>query len=115
MDMGWDAMEALLAIIVYMAPTIVAIVRKHRVAQVLVINLLLGWSIIGWIVALVWAVGERQVGSTIINSNVVNSGYPPHMYPPVPPQMPNAIPPQGIPPELPGHPAKPEPTAPPVR
>ena len=44
----------------YWAPTITAAIRHHRTAQVLVINLLLGWTAIGWIVALVFAVGPKQ-------------------------------------------------------
>ena len=41
---------------IYLIPTWVAFARRHhdRVA-ILVLNLLLGWSVLGWIVALVWA------------------------------------------------------------
>jgi len=41
---------------VYLLPTIVASKRRHRNRKtILVINLLLGWTTIGWIVAMVWA------------------------------------------------------------
>ena len=41
---------------VYLAPTIVASVRKHDQLPILVvINVLLGWTGIGWLIALVWA------------------------------------------------------------
>jgi hypothetical protein len=42
--------------IMYFLPSIVALVRSKRdVTAILLLNLLLGWTLIGWIVALVWA------------------------------------------------------------
>jgi hypothetical protein len=41
---------------VYFLPAIVAELGKHKNKQaILVLNLLTGWTFIGWIVALVWA------------------------------------------------------------
>ncbi len=46
---------------VYFVPTIVASVREHRnMAGIVILNLLLGWTILGWIGALVWAVTSAQ-------------------------------------------------------
>lgn len=40
----------------YFLPTIVARAqRNHQVVAIFVLNLLLGWTVVGWIVALVWA------------------------------------------------------------
>lgn len=40
----------------YCAPLIVAGLRNHRsFGGIVVVNLLLGWTIIGWIIALAWA------------------------------------------------------------
>lgn len=40
----------------YFVPAIVAIHRKHNNAvSIFLVNLLLGWTFIGWIGALVWA------------------------------------------------------------
>lgn len=40
----------------YMLPTIVAVVNRHRHdLSVGLLNVLLGWTGIGWIIALVWA------------------------------------------------------------
>lgn len=49
-------------------PTIVAACRSHRLGSVFVINLLLGWTIIGWVVALVMACGSKvpPAQSTVI-------------------------------------------------
>ncbi|HKT69026.1 MAG TPA: superinfection immunity protein [Terriglobales bacterium] len=42
--------------VIYFLPTIVALVRQKRnVVSILLLNLFLGWTLIGWIVALVWA------------------------------------------------------------
>lgn len=41
---------------VYFIPSVVAFLRTHRSkVAILTLNILLGWSGIGWIVALVWA------------------------------------------------------------
>jgi len=37
-------------------PTWIALARKHReVVPILLLNLFLGWTIIGWIAALIWS------------------------------------------------------------
>jgi hypothetical protein len=47
---------ALLAVAFYFLPALVASHRKHpNTNAIAVLNLLLGWSLIGWVVALVWA------------------------------------------------------------
>ncbi|WP_078593752.1 superinfection immunity protein [Evansella clarkii] len=46
---------------VYFAPSIVAYVRKKdNLAAILVLNIFLGWSLIGWVVALVWALTVKN-------------------------------------------------------
>ncbi|HEY2954155.1 MAG TPA: superinfection immunity protein [Candidatus Eisenbacteria bacterium] len=45
---------------VYLLPTIVAGVRKKKnLPKIVLVNVLLGWSVIGWIVAMVWAVSSE--------------------------------------------------------
>lgn len=47
---------SVLLIALYLAPTIIAVAKKKKNGTaIFVLNLLLGWSIIGWVVALVWA------------------------------------------------------------
>jgi hypothetical protein len=42
--------------VLYFLPTIIALVRSKRdTLSIFLLNLFLGWSIIGWIIALVWA------------------------------------------------------------
>jgi len=43
---------------VYFVPTIVAVARKHeQTGLVFLVNVLAGWSGIGWILTLLWAAG----------------------------------------------------------
>jgi hypothetical protein len=45
-----------IAAVAYFIPCIIALMRSHRNAMaIFVLNLLLGWSVLGWIIALVWA------------------------------------------------------------
>jgi hypothetical protein len=41
--------------LLYFLPTIVAANRGHNIALILVLNLFIGWTVIGWFVMLVWA------------------------------------------------------------
>jgi hypothetical protein len=46
-----------LAIMIYMLPTVVAMGRKHRNASAIAaLNLLTGWTFLGWVASLVWAI-----------------------------------------------------------
>jgi Superinfection immunity protein len=45
--------------VLYFLPSIVAIARSKRdTTAIFVLNLLLGWTAIGWVIALVWALKE---------------------------------------------------------
>lgn len=45
----------------YFAPTMVAASRKHASAgAVFALNLFLGWTFIGWVVSLVWALASTR-------------------------------------------------------
>ena len=55
---GMEIAFLVFSVIVYFAPTILAIDKHHpSPVAVFIVNLLLGWTIIGWIVALMWATG----------------------------------------------------------
>jgi hypothetical protein len=64
--MNWYAVWVLatLATFAFIAPSIVAIAREvPNQASVIVINLLLGATVIGWIVALAMAVRSKPTGA----------------------------------------------------
>jgi hypothetical protein len=46
-----------IALGLYFAPTLIAGHVKHRqITGIFLLNLLLGWTFIGWVAALIWAV-----------------------------------------------------------
>jgi hypothetical protein len=59
---GFLLLTVLFAIVMYFVPLIVAIIRKKsNVVAIGALNVLLGWSLIGWVVAFVWALSKYQV------------------------------------------------------
>jgi hypothetical protein len=47
----------ILSLALYFLPTIIAVLRKKRNAlAIFLLNIFLGWTFIGWVVALVWSV-----------------------------------------------------------
>ncbi|MDS2174280.1 MULTISPECIES: superinfection immunity protein [unclassified Nesterenkonia] len=67
----------LVALAVYFLPSLVAMIRSHNVGGVFLVNLLLGWSFIGWVVALVMACGSKPQPAQV---------YVQHQHVPHPPQ-----------------------------
>lgn len=50
------------AAILYLLPALFAFMRRHRNRlAILALTLLLGWTIIGWIVALIWALTAPKI------------------------------------------------------
>ena len=46
----------LIIVLIYMLPTLIAFGREHpRRQDVAVVNILFGWTLIGWIAAFLWA------------------------------------------------------------
>ena len=55
---------AVIGFVIYFLPTMSAYSRKHRSAGgIFLLNLLLGWTLLGWIIAAVWsATGDVKTG-----------------------------------------------------
>lgn len=50
----------------YMLPTSIALWREHRnTGGVFILNLFLGWTLVGWVIALIWAVHHERPRVTI--------------------------------------------------
>ena len=48
-----------IAVLLYFVPTLIAFRRRKRNAKaILALNLLLGWSFLGWVAALIWSLLE---------------------------------------------------------
>lgn len=85
MDEVWSAVGfgggsiLLLAVIVggYFLPSIIAVKRKHQsTPAVVALNILLGWTLIGWLIAFIWSL-----------TGVQPKPAPAPMQPPLPPQQ----------------------------
>ncbi|MDD2499258.1 MAG: superinfection immunity protein [Geobacter sp.] len=67
---GGLAILALPVLAIYLIPAIIGFIRKKdNKMAILLLNLFLGWSMIGWVVALVWAVSKDKQPQTIIINN----------------------------------------------
>ncbi len=51
----------LLALIVYFIPTVIAVRKQHtNKTAIILLNVFLGWTFIGWVVALIWSVMKKD-------------------------------------------------------
>ena len=51
----------LLSIFVYLLPGIIATRRKHKnAAPIWIVDIFLGWTGVGWVVALAWACANKK-------------------------------------------------------
>jgi hypothetical protein len=60
----------------YWAPTIIAFVRKHPSrGGILALNFFFGWTFVGWVVALAWALSDNtaRAGHTVIVNTTVGA------------------------------------------
>lgn len=72
MESGLGILILIGSVLIYFLPTIIAVRRKHKKNEnsIILLNLLLGWTFIGWIVALIWAVAdEAPIKPTVINQS----------------------------------------------
>lgn len=47
--------------VLYIMPTVAASLRNHRQAvPIFLLNILLGWTLVGWAAALIWAFVEER-------------------------------------------------------
>ncbi len=58
----------LISLGIYFLPTIVAMSNSHQSGGgIFILNLLLGWSLLGWVIALVWSFTNVEPSTTIIH------------------------------------------------
>lgn len=56
----WFVLFLICFLIIYFVPYMVAKIRKRaNTTAILVLNIFLGWTYLGWVLALVWAVSEE--------------------------------------------------------
>lgn len=68
-------MESLIiAILIYLTPTIIAFCRGHASKwAILAVNILLGWTIIGWLWAFIWSLANKGGSQTVMVNNQINN------------------------------------------
>ena len=50
-----------LVLFIHFLPTIIAVYKKHlQLNAILMLNILLGWTFIGWVFAFVWAMTKTK-------------------------------------------------------
>jgi ABC-type transport system involved in cytochrome c biogenesis permease component len=63
----------ILVLPILFAPSIVAFARHHSSKWwVFALNLLTGWTGIGWVAALIWAIVGKPAEATVVNEDVFN-------------------------------------------
>jgi hypothetical protein len=56
---NWAFALVPLVLLAYLTPVFIALLRKHRFTTTIgLINLALGWTVVGWLAAIVWAVNK---------------------------------------------------------
>jgi hypothetical protein len=46
----------------YFVPTLIAAVRRHQSSSaIFVVNLIFGWTVLGWLIALIWSMSATNV------------------------------------------------------
>jgi len=61
---------SIVILLAYFMPTVIALLsKKKNTLAILTLNLLLGWTVLGWIVALVWAVTKDSNMTIVINKD----------------------------------------------
>tara|TARA_R110000772_G_scaffold208623_1_gene319207 strand:- start:786 stop:1109 length:324 start_codon:yes stop_codon:yes gene_type:complete len=59
----------LILVYIHFLPTIIALKKNHKnKVPIILINIFLGWSLVGWVVALVWA--TKKAEGVIVENNV---------------------------------------------
>ena len=65
-------------IIIYLLPSIIAIIRKHKnLVPVLIINIFLGATFFGWVIALAWALtaDAKKIQKKILKNESSNYNF----------------------------------------
>jgi Superinfection immunity protein len=66
----------LIGICTYFLPTFIAFSRnKSNKISILLLNVFLGWTLVGWIVALIWAVSNNENNTNVIINQQLNNGF----------------------------------------
>ena len=67
-----DLIMILTIFVLYFIPSYFAFSRKHsNFSGVFFLNFLLGWTVIGWLIALIWSYSSKKEDSQLLDSDEV--------------------------------------------
>jgi hypothetical protein len=70
----WILLVAALFIWVFWMPTIVAVLNNHpNTLMIFLINMFFGWTLIGWLVAMIWARNPRPPAFLAPRQQIINN------------------------------------------
>jgi hypothetical protein len=56
-------------IVLYILPSLIALYRKHpSKGSIIAVNILLGWTAIGWLWSLIWSLGSKGQTVVVVNT-----------------------------------------------
>ena len=62
-DQGVFWITLIITALAYFAPSLVAYERRHNnLAAIIATNIFLGWTAIGWVIAIIWAFTDNRRG-----------------------------------------------------
>ncbi|MFK5912987.1 MAG: superinfection immunity protein [Woeseiaceae bacterium] len=65
MEVFWAIIILIIVVYVYFIPSFVATKRGHSAVNgIIFVNLIAGWSLIGWVVCLIWAYSNSESKNT---------------------------------------------------
>jgi hypothetical protein len=60
-------MAVVALVLAYFLPSLVAVARGHQsLLEIVTCNLLLGWTVLGWIVAFIWSLTAARWEATVV-------------------------------------------------
>jgi hypothetical protein len=58
-----ELIPPIILIVLYFIPTAIASVRNHNnITSIFILNIFLGWTVLGWVGALIWSFGRKTQG-----------------------------------------------------
>lgn len=51
----------MLGLAIYMIPSIIALAKRNKRTKVILFNIFLGWTVVMWIISLVWACKREEI------------------------------------------------------
>ncbi len=68
----------LLGLLAYLLPTVIAAIRfRNNTLAIFALNLFAGWTLVGWVVALVWSLSREENGPAVAKEGTGGSGTTP--------------------------------------